>query len=121
MEKIKWLFLMILFLKAPVAYSNWNDFLPQPLEKSDLLLMKIYAREKMKDVPIGTEMAWKNDETGINGITKITKVFTIKEFKCHEVLHRLTFKSGEEVQYLGTGCVNDAGRWEILPFTFPLR
>lgn len=100
------------------AITSWNKFLPQPLMRSDMETIKEKSRVELTDKPLGTELTWTNEETGLTGTVTLEKIFTIKSFECRGVRHIVTFQNQERVQFNTTLCQNSEGQWESLPFIF---
>lgn len=105
-------------MSSAYAVTSWNEFLPQPLLRSDMEKMKEKARVELTEKPLGTELAWENQETGLKGSVFLEKIFTIKSFECRGIRHIVTFQNQEKVQFNGTLCQNSEGKWESMPFIF---
>lgn len=101
-----------------LAMTSWNEFLPQPLLKSDMLIMKEKARNELTDKEIGTTLTWENPETKLKGNVTLIKTFKIKDNECRGIEHQVIFSDDEIVQFHGTLCQSAKGHWEVLPFTF---
>lgn len=110
--------LSILWASNSYAFTSWNEFLPQRIEKSDFENMKEKARNELTGKPIGTELSWETGETNLKGTVKLVSVFNIKDHECRGVIHQVTFENGQVIRFDGTLCKNSKGKWEVLPFTF---
>lgn len=113
--------LLGLSLTMQSVRGAWNDYLPQPLTRNELNSMKKIARVDIKDQAVGTELAWQNEETGINGTVKLIRKFNLAKHQCHEVEHNIRFPQKEVIRFNATICANEKGGSETLPFTFPDR
>lgn len=107
-------------LYAQFAMASWNNYMPQPLMRSDLTMMRKIARVEIVDKEIGTVLDWNNKETGLKGTVKLVRKFDIKDiYQCHEVEHDITFKNSDIVRFNSTLCIDKKGKVNSLPFTFP--
>ena len=100
------------------AMTSWNEFLPQPLVRSDMEHMKEVSRVELTGKEPGTTLPWKNPETLLEGTVTLIKYFKIKENECREILHEVTFKNQQVIDFHATLCQGKEGRWEVLPFIF---
>lgn len=113
-------FLCLTVVKSAYAVTSWNKFLPQPLAKSDGLLMKEKARAELTDKQPGTTLTWDNPETQLKGTVTLNRMFIINKYECRDITHLVTFPNKQLIQFNGTLCQIDKenDRWELLPFTF---
>lgn len=113
------IFLLLMGLYFNSASAAWNDYLPQPLLRSDLDMMKNISRNELPQKSIGEEISWDNKETGLSGTVKLIRIFKANNHACHEVEHNIHFKSGEIVRFAATLCKDKDDKIEMMPFTFP--
>lgn len=106
------------FINQAHAMTSWNEFLPQPLVKSDMEQMKEAARVELSEKEPGTTVEWHNPETNLKGTVTLIKNFDIKDKQCRGIVHQVMFSPDEILQFDGTLCQGSQGHWEVLPFTF---
>jgi surface antigen len=93
-----------------------EEIIPEELTKSDIIIMKDSARNKLDNQPVDTIISWVNPESQNEGKVKLLRIFKNKGSECRTVSHYVNLhNNSDEFQYTSTICKSINGNWINLP------
>ena len=84
------------------------------MDEQDKLLAERTSQRALEAAPSGTEIAWKNPDSGNYGYVTPTKTYKAKDGRyCREYTQKIIVGDKEQKAY-GTACRQEDGQWQIV-------
>ncbi|WP_298634450.1 hypothetical protein [uncultured Umboniibacter sp.] len=99
------------------AEANWRSAIPR-ITPEDMALLSTAVSEGLNNQPVGTEVAWQNDESGSYGTAKLLRLFTLGDVPCRRIRYTVTTSNKDNWQLDFDFCLNQDGLWERQPGLF---
>ena len=99
------------------AHANWRSAIPRVTQEDMALLSKAVA-EGLNEQPVGTEVAWLNDDSGSHGTVKLLRLFSVGDTPCRRIRFAVTNAQKDNWQLDFDFCQDEEGLWERQPGLF---
>ncbi len=91
-----------------------DQLLPE-LAESDIEIIRNIVRVELTDKESGTEVRWRNSETGNSGMVILRDISVAEGMECREVTHILRMAGESDTQaYNLSYCLQSDGTWMYL-------